>query len=175
MEVFTQEHIFVREKYKTTKQAENIFEYMNTTIPSDIMIKFIESMNYFFLATSSKDGRVNVNFKGTQSKILIKFLNKNKFIFPDFNGNGILHSVGDILSNPYVGMLIIDFSKDIRIKINGKAKIIDDKEIVLSYLDYFDSFNFSRLIEVEIDYVIPNCSANLSVVRDSILNKGNKV
>ena len=56
-----------------------------------------------------------------------------------------------------------------------KAKIIDDKEIVLSYLDYFDSFNFSRLIEVEIDYLIPNCSANLSVVRDSILDKGNKV
>lgn len=98
-------------------------------------------------------------------------MNKNQLLFPDFDGNVILHSVGDILSNPYVGMSIIDFSKDIRIKINGKAKIIDDKEIVLSYLNYFDSFNFSRLIEVEVDYVIPNCSANLSVERDSILNK----
>ncbi|WP_148624106.1 pyridoxamine 5'-phosphate oxidase family protein [Aliarcobacter cryaerophilus] len=169
MEVFTQEHIFVREKYKTTKQAENIFEYMNTTIPSDIMIKFIESMNYFFLATSSKDGRVNVNFKGTQSKILIKFLNKNKFIFPDFNGNGILHSIGDIESNPHVGLLFIDFSKDIRIKVNGRAKVIDNKELINSYLDLFDSFNYSKLIEVEIDYIIPNCSANLNIVRNSIL------
>ena len=80
MEIFTQEHRIVREKYKTTKQAENIFEYLDTTIPSDIMIKFIESMNYFFLATSSKNGRVNVNFKGTQSKRLIKFLNKYKII-----------------------------------------------------------------------------------------------
>ncbi len=169
MEVFTQEHIFVREKYKTTKQAENIFEYMDTTIPSDIMIKFIESMNYFFLATSSKSGRVNVNFKGTQSKILIKFLNKNKFIFPDFNGNGILHSIGDMESNPYVGLLFIDFSKDIRIKVNGRAKVIDNKEVIIRYLDLFDSFNYSRLIEVEIDYIIPNCSANLSIVRNSIL------
>ena len=169
MEIFTQEHRIVREKYKTTKQAENIFEYLDTTIPSDIMIKFIESMNYFFLATSSKNGRVNVNFKGTQSKILIKFLNKNKFIFPDFNGNGILHSIGDIESNPHVGLLFIDFSKDIRIKVNGKAKVIENKELTNSYLDLFDSFNFSRLIEVEIDYIIANCSSNLSVVRNSIL------
>lgn len=175
MEIFTQEHLIAREKYGSTNQAETIFEYMDTTFLNDRMINFIESLNYFFLATSSKAGRTNVNFKGTKSKKLIKVLNKNQLIFPDFDGNGILHSIGDILSNPYVGMLIIDFSKDIRIKINGKAKIIDDKEIILSYLDYFDSFNFSRLIEVEIDYVIPNCSANLSVVRDSILNKGNKV
>ncbi len=43
-EVFTQDTVFVREKYKT-KQAENIFEIYDTTIPSDIMINFIESMN----------------------------------------------------------------------------------------------------------------------------------
>ena len=170
MENFTQEHLFVREKYGTTKQAENIFENLDTTIPNDRMIKFIENMNYFFLATSSKDGKVNVNFKGTKSKILIKFLDNNRFIFPDFNGNGILHSIGDIESNSNVGLLFIDFSRDIRIKINGKAKVIDDKDVIISYLDLFDSFNFSRLIEVEIDYVIPNCSANLSVVRNSILN-----
>ena len=178
MEIFTQEHLSIREKYGTTKQAEIIFEHMNTTSLSERMISIIEGINYFFLATSSKDGRTNVNFKGTKSKRLIKVLDKNRLIFPDFDGNGILHAVGDIMSNPYVGMLVIDFTKDIRIKINGKAKIIDNKEIVssyLNYLDYFDSFNFSRLIEVEIDYVIPNCSANLSVVRDSILDKGNKV
>lgn len=170
MNIFTEEHLFVREKYGTTKQAENIFESMNTTTPNDRMIKFIENMNYFFLATSSKDGKVNVNFKGTKSKILIKFLDNNRLIFPDFNGNGILHSIGDIESNSNVGLLFIDFSRDIRIKINGKAKVIDDKDVIISYLDLFDSFNFSRLIEVEIDYVIPNCSANLSVVRNSILN-----
>ncbi|MGE4463199.1 MAG: pyridoxamine 5'-phosphate oxidase family protein [Arcobacter sp.] len=169
MEIFTQEHLLAREKYGTTKQAELILENMDTRTPNDRMIKFIENMNYFFLATSSKDGRVNVNFKGTKSKSLIKFLDKNRLIFPDFDGNGILHSVGDIESNPYVGLLIIDFLNDIRIKINGKAKIIDDKNEIINYLDIFDSFNFSRLIEVQIEYIIPNCSANLSVVRNSIL------
>ena len=33
----------------------------------------------------------------------------------------------------------------------------------------FDSFNYSKLIEVEIDYIIPNCSANINIVRNSIL------
>ena len=35
MENFTQEHLFVREKYGTTKQAENIFKNMDTTTPND--------------------------------------------------------------------------------------------------------------------------------------------
>lgn len=168
MEIFTKEHFSIREKYGTTKQAQNILENMDMTVPNEMIIKFIESMNYFFLATSSKDGRVNVNFKGTKSKKLLKFLDTNRLIFPDFNGNGILHSIGDIESNPYVGLLIIDFSRDIRIKINGKAKIIDNKELIISYLDIFDSFNFSRLIEVEIDYIISNCSENISIVRNSM-------
>ena len=55
------------------------------------------------------------------------------------------------------------------VKVNGKAKVIENKELTNSYLDLFDSFNFSRLIEVEIDYIIANCSSNLSVVRNSIL------
>ena len=61
------------------------------------------------------------------------------------------------------------FSKDIRIKVNGRAKVIDNKELINSYLDLFDSFNYSKLIEVEIDYIIPNCSANINIVRNSIL------
>lgn len=83
MEIFTQEHLTVREKYGTTNQAEMVFSYMDTTSLSDRMISFIESINYFFLATSSKEGRTNVNFKGAKSKRLIKVLDKNRLIFPD--------------------------------------------------------------------------------------------
>lgn len=166
--MFKKEHLQIREKYKTTDQANHWLNTTDTTYLSAGAITFVESMKYFFLATSSVDGMTNVNFKGTDGKGLIKVINPKKLIFADYDGNGILHSMGDIVSNPNIGMLVIDFAQDMRIKINGKATIIDNKEVIEKYLDVFESYNISRLIEVEIDYAIPNCSNNIAIVRESI-------
>ena len=63
--------------------------------------------------------------------------------------------------------------EDIRLKISGKATIIDDKEEISKHLDYFDTYYIQRLIEVEINYVIPNCSNNINIVREHILSRKN--
>ncbi|MBN2248902.1 MAG: pyridoxamine 5'-phosphate oxidase family protein [Campylobacterales bacterium] len=167
-----------RKKYNTTEQAEYWLQTIDTsclnnglsTYLQEDVISFIERMPYFFFSTSSANGNSNVNFKGSDGKKLIKVINNKQLLFPDFSGNGILHSMGDIYSNPNVGMLIIDFSKDIRLKINGKATIVDDMNIISGYLDYFDTFDIERLIEINIEYVIPNCSKNINVVRKSLLS-----
>ena len=172
MEFFTQEHVEVREAYKTTAQANHWLNSIDTTSLNKEMITFIEKMPYFFLATSSENGHTNVNFKGSEGKPCIKVLSPEKLIFADFSGNGILHSVGDMKSNPNVGMLVIDFAHDIRLKISGKAEIIDDSEVISQYLDIFETYDIKRLIEVSIEYVIPNCSNNISIVRKSLLKEG---
>ncbi|MDF1881830.1 pyridoxamine 5'-phosphate oxidase family protein [Sulfurimonas sp. MAG313] len=171
MEFFTEEHIEVRKKYKTNDEANHWLNSIDTTYLNEFMITFIESMPYFFFATSSSNGNTNVNFKGSEGNTLVKVLSKNKLIFADYKGNGILHSVGDISSNPKVGMLFVDFNKDFRLKISGRAKVIDNELALNQYLDVFETFEMMRLIEVEIEYVIPNCSNKLSIVRQSILKE----
>ncbi len=177
MNFFTEEHIKARETYTTTNQANHWLNTIDTTCLNKELslylqenpIEFIERMPYFFFSTSSSNGNTNVNFKGAKGSKLIKVLNNKKLIFPDYSGNGILHSVGDINSNPNVGMLIIDFNKNIRLKVSGKAYIIDDKEQIAQYFDYFETYDIARLIEVDIDYVIPNCSNNINVVKRHLL------
>ncbi len=177
MDFFTQEHLNVRETYNTTDQANHWLNTINTTcLNKELSLYlqedatgFIERMPYFFFSTSSSNGNTNVNFKGAEGSKLLKVLNSKKLIFPDYSGNGILHSIGDINSNPNVGILIIDFNKNIRLKISGRATIIDDKEQISQYLDYFETYNIVRLIEVDIDYVIPNCSNNINVVKKHLL------
>ena len=169
MKNFKEEHLKTRKKYHTTEQADYWLKMLNTTYMNDEIIAFLQSVNYFFFATSSVDGMTNVNFKGTQGKTIIKVISPTKLIFPDFDGNGILHSIGDIASNPNIGMLVIDFANDVRVKINGKAKVIDDKKIIEAHFDVFETYNIARLIEIDIEYVIPNCSTNLSLVRKSLL------
>ena len=66
-------------------------------------------------------------------------------------------------------MLFIDFSKDVRYKVNGIATIIDDKENMKKYLDYKGFDYASRAIKVEIIYVLGNCSKYIENVRQDIL------
>ncbi len=169
MDIFTQEHKDIREKNGTTKQVEY---YLNTIASDEIdenLRFYLEGLRYFFFATSSKDGYTNVNFKGAKSNTLIKVLDKKRFIFPDYNGNGIFHSVGDIATNPKVALLCIDFLSDTRVKISGSAKIIDDNNELIKYRDIFDCYDVERVIEITVEYIIPNCSNQLSVVREQIL------
>jgi len=173
MNFFTEAHIKARETYNTIEQANHWLATIDTTCLNKELslylqedpVAFIERMPYFFFSTSSSNGNTNVNFKGSESGKLIKVLNSKKLIFPDYRGNGILHSVGDIHSNPNVGMLIIDFNKNIRLKISGKAAVIDEASQIEQYLDYFQTYDIARLIEVDIEYVIPNCSKNINIVK----------
>jgi len=164
MNHFTQEHINVRKHYNTTKQAKHWLEVIQTTSLTPDRIKLIKSTPYFFLATSHKNGQTNVNYKGLEGKSLIHVVNKTRLIFPDYTGNGILHSIGDIISNPNIGMLIINFDQNKRLKINGKATIIEDKEMLLKYSNIFKSDSIVRLIQVDIQYVIENCSSHIGIV-----------
>jgi len=174
MPQFTQAHINARLKYHTQEQADYWLTHLNTTQLTQQMTDLIENIPYFFLATASTSGYPNVNFKGTKNNTLIKVLNPTTLIFYDYAGNGILHSIGDILSNPKIGMLIIDFKHDIRIKINGSATIIDEGSSFKHYSKVFNDENIIRIIKVNIEYVIQNCSKHLHIVRKTLINRSTK-
>ena len=66
-------------------------------------------------------------------------------------------------------MLFIDFITGVRYKVNGVATIIDDREELDKYLD-FRGFDYpTRIIKVDINYVIGNCSKNIDNVRREIV------
>lgn len=114
----------------------------------------IEAAQFFFLATSNKSGECDCSFKGGGPNI-IHILDARHFVFPDIQGNGAFMSIGNIIQNPYVGCLFIDFSTGERLRINGKATIHTGGEIEGLFPDY------PRMILVEIKQVVPNCSAHI--------------
>lgn len=110
----------------------------------------IEALSFFFLATSNSKGECDCSFKGGGA---VRILNPKKLAFPDFNGNHAYMSLGNILDNPYVGMLFIDFNDGGRLRINGRATIHDQG----AQLDLFP--NTSRVVVVDIIQVVANCPA----------------
>ena len=110
----------------------------------------LEGAPFFFLATSAPDGRSDCSFKGGGPG-LIRILDAQHFAFPDFAGNGAFMSLGNILLNPHVGCLFIDFNDGGRLRVNGKAEIHDSGDSLALFS------GSQRVIVVAVEQVVPNC------------------
>jgi predicted pyridoxine 5'-phosphate oxidase superfamily flavin-nucleotide-binding protein len=114
----------------------------------------IENAPFFFLATSDSTGSCDCSFKGGGPGV-IRIVDKTQLAFADYDGNGAFMSVGNILANPHVGMLFIDFSDGARLRVNGQASVHDRGAIKELFPHQ------PRVILVKIEQVVPNCSAHI--------------
>jgi predicted pyridoxine 5'-phosphate oxidase superfamily flavin-nucleotide-binding protein len=114
----------------------------------------LESAPFFFLATSDDQGNCDCSFKGGGPG-LVRILDGAHFAFPDYSGNGAFMSLGNILVNPRVGCLFIDFTDGARLRVNGRAQILEGD----AAHDLFS--DAERVVLVSIERVVPNCSAHI--------------
>ena len=66
---------------------------------------FIESVGFFFLATADADGHPDCSFKGGPPGF-VKVPAPDLLVFPDYDGNGMFKSLGNIKSNPQIGLAV---------------------------------------------------------------------
>lgn len=114
----------------------------------------VESLGYFFLATSNARGECDCSFKGGGPG-LVRILDSRRLAYPDFDGNHAFMSLGNLIENPHVGMLFIDFGDGGRLRVNGRATIHDSGEA----LDWFTDAR--RVVVVEIEQVVANCARHV--------------
>src|SRR5262249_1717516 len=66
----------------------------------------------------------------------IHVVDERTVAYPEYRGNGVMASLGNIHDNPNVGILIIDFVRDlIGLHINGTARIVEDATLRPSATD----------------------------------------
>lgn len=121
----------------------------------------LEAAPFFFLATSDDQGHCDCSFKGGGPGI-IRVLSETRFAFPDFDGNGAFMSLGNILLNPNVGCLFIDFSDGGRLRVNGKATVHERGDEQSELMALFPQAN--RVISVDVDQVVPNCAQHIPLL-----------
>src|SRR5919201_6864844 len=113
---------------------------------------FIERMDMFFLATADADGRPQCSYKGGDPGF-VRVLDEHTVAFPNYDGNGMYLSMGNLLVNPRVGMLFIDFVSKTpsRLRLNGIARIDEHDDLMAEYPDA------QFIVRVEATQVFPNC------------------
>ena len=92
--------------------------------------QFIESLPYFFLATADAEGRPDCSFKGGAPGF-VRITGPSEIAFPDYDGNGMFKSLGNIVANADVGLLFIALhDKPRRLRVNGSASVIDNDPLL---------------------------------------------
>ncbi|MCW2879701.1 MAG: hypothetical protein JWQ95_3801 [Sphaerisporangium sp.] len=87
------------------------------------MREFIARQEMAFIGTSDARGNCDTSFRAGPPGF-VKVLEPTKLIFPEFRGNGVLASLGNIMENPHISLLLVDFFEDlVGLHINGAATI----------------------------------------------------
>jgi uncharacterized protein len=112
---------------------------------------FIEGAVYFFLATADDEGRPDCSFKGGMPGF-VRVTRSSELAFPDYDGNGMFKSLGNILVNPHVGLLFIAMhDKPRRLRINGTATVRRDDPLLAQ------TVGAQLIVRVAARAIFPNC------------------
>ncbi len=114
---------------------------------SNDLQKFIAASDTFFIASYHKESGVDVSHRGGDPGF-VKVLNQNKIVFPDYVGNSMFNTLGNISVNPGASLLFIDFENGGTVQLTGEAKIIWDDDRVAEFA------GAGRLVEFEICGVV---------------------
>ena len=104
----------------------------------------------FFIATADEDGSPTCSYKGGEPG-LVRVLDERTIAFPNYDGNGMYLTTGNLLRNPSVGLLFISFQERKRLRLNGIASI-DPADPLLS-----EWARAQFVVRVRATRVFPNC------------------
>jgi hypothetical protein len=111
---------------------------------------FIEARDMFFLATADADGTPQCSYKGGEPGF-VRVLDEQTLAFPSYDGNGMFLSLGNLVANPRVGLLFVDFDGQKRLRLNGIASIDDADPLLAEYA------RAQCIVRVRATEVFPNC------------------
>src|SRR5256714_10441359 len=86
----------------------------------------------FFLRTADGEGRPDCSFRGGAPGF-VRVTGDAELAFPSCDGNGMFRSLGNLLANPAVALLFIDFARPNRLPVNGSASATGDDPRLASF------------------------------------------
>ena len=120
----------LQKKYKTEKRASAFYKNQMLDFLNPSMRDFIARMEIVFISTADSNGECDCSIRSGLPGF-IQVINKKKLAYPEYKGNGVLASLGNIEENSHIGLLFVDFLKStIGLHVNGRAKIIENKNII---------------------------------------------
>ena len=93
--------------------------------------KFISMSPFLLMATSGADGTCDVSPKG-DAPGFVRVLDDGRLVIPERNGNKRFDNLKNVLANGHMGLLFLVPGCDYTLRVNGRAWITRDSELLES-------------------------------------------
>jgi len=124
----------IQNKLATTKKAKAFYGKQMLDHLNPTMCEFLTNQEIVFIATSDANGECDCSFRNGPPG-WVRVINEKTLAFPEYRGNGVFASMGNIMENPHIGMVFIDFfDSTVGLHVNGKVRIFMDQKILGSGL-----------------------------------------
>jgi predicted pyridoxine 5'-phosphate oxidase superfamily flavin-nucleotide-binding protein len=163
MSIYHDKQRLLQDSFDTRRLADVIASNNLHDVFNPMDEAFIASKDFFFLATADGSGKPSCSFKAGQVGF-VRIVDERTLAFPCYDGNGMYLSMGNVLLNPKVGMLFIDFEKPNRLRISGEASIVENDPLLT---DYPEAQFVVRVAVTEIFLNCPRYIPKLKRVADS--------
>jgi predicted pyridoxine 5'-phosphate oxidase superfamily flavin-nucleotide-binding protein len=140
----------LQDRFDTRRLADRLTERTVSDVLDAEDRAFVESMDMFFLATADEHGRPTCSYKGGDPGF-VRVLDDRTIAFPNYDGNGMYLSMGNLLRNPEVGLLFVSFERRRRLRLHGTASVDPDDELTAAYP------GAQFVVRVRAREVFPNC------------------
>ncbi len=112
--------------------------------------QLITRADTFFIASAHPDGGADVSHRGGNPGF-ITAVDPNTLIWPDYVGNMMFNTLGNIAANPQAGLLFLDFDTGSTLQLTGEANIIWDVAQIAKYrgAERLLSFRINQVLEID--------------------------
>jgi predicted pyridoxine 5'-phosphate oxidase superfamily flavin-nucleotide-binding protein len=151
MAMFHQGNRDLQQQFGSTALADRLVERLRRSEFNDDDREFIDCVEFFFLATAAPDGHPDCSFKGGPPGF-VRVVRPDLLVWPDYDGNGMFKSLGNISLNPFVGLLFIRMGEaPKRLRVNGRAEVVLQDPLMSEFA------GAQALVRVTPIDIFPNC------------------
>jgi uncharacterized protein len=115
--------------------------------------RWIRESDTFFIASHHPEGGTDASHRGGLPGF-VRVLNDHRLVWPDYAGNTMFQSLGNIAVNPQAGLLFIDFERGQTLQLTGRARILWDPKRIAEFA------GAGRLVEFDVDEAVEIAEAH---------------
>ncbi|MDE0768885.1 MAG: pyridoxamine 5'-phosphate oxidase family protein [Opitutaceae bacterium] len=147
----------LQEDYGTTRRANRFYKNQMLDYLNDMMMEFIPRQEMIFVSTADMKGNCDCSIR-VGRKGFVHVVDQKTIVYPEYRGNGVYASLGNISENPHIGILMVDFyGSTVGLHINGIASIENE-------FDCVDDPLAERWVKVCVEEAYIQCSKHIPLL-----------
>ncbi|MGY0232405.1 pyridoxamine 5'-phosphate oxidase family protein [Longispora urticae] len=151
----------LQHRYDTVERADRFYDQQVLDRLNPRMCAFLARQEMMFVATADRAGACDSTFRAGPAGF-VHVLDEHTVAWPEYRGNGVYASLGNISENPHVGLLFVDFVRDvIGLHVNGVAEIVPAEVMGVADPAGVPGRRPERWVQVTVDEAYIHCGKHI--------------